>query len=144
MERPCTPGTSAQMDTDDVSPSDARQRCAKLVNLETLISNKSCELTHVNQLIQEQLEMLQRPPGVLQSLIQGELTSLLPCPYPTCQHNTAPKHLEKTTTPCANSSLASKLAETHIRDQPNSNIKTKKNQQDNFAFPTKTAKRPEF
>ncbi|GFR33072.1 hypothetical protein TNCT_352821 [Trichonephila clavata] len=70
--------------------------------------------------------------------VKGELALLLPCPFPNCVHNTAPKNLEKTKAPSA-SNLAKKLAETHIDEISNKN---KKNQQDGFSYPGKTAKKP--
>ncbi|GFQ77354.1 hypothetical protein TNCT_271651 [Trichonephila clavata] len=72
--------------------------------------------------------------------IKGELNLLLPCPFSNCLHNTAPKHLEIINSPSASNTLATKLAETHINDDLNT--KNKKNPQDGFSFPAKTAKKP--
>ncbi|GFQ73011.1 hypothetical protein TNCT_517211, partial [Trichonephila clavata] len=155
MERLSTPGTSAQtMETDEVSPSDAQQKCTRLYDLENQIYQESCKLTFYDQIIKGKLERFHGPSDQLPRYIKereelqafltnikGELALLFPCPFPTCHHNTSPKHLEQTSTPSANSSLANKLAETHIRGEPSNNEKAKKNLLNGFTSPSKMAKR---
>ncbi|GFR30800.1 hypothetical protein TNCT_328241 [Trichonephila clavata] len=155
MERLSTPGTSAQtMEIDEVSPSDAQKRYTRIYDLENQIYQESCKLTFYDQLIKGELERFHRSSYQLPRYIKereqlqafltnikGELALLFPCPFPTCHHNTVPKHLEQTSTSSANSSLTNKLAETHIRDEPINNEKAKKNLLDGFTSPLKTAKR---
>ncbi|GFQ77625.1 hypothetical protein TNCT_290271 [Trichonephila clavata] len=156
MERLNTPGTSTQiMETDDtpVSPTDA-QRCRKIHDTEKQIYQESGRLNFLDYLINGEVKDPNGPSEQLPDLIQqrdklqaflnsikGELALLFPCPFSTCQHNTAPKHLELTATPNANNSLADKLAETHIREEPIIKEKAKKNLLDGFTSPSKTAKR---
>ncbi|GFQ86280.1 zinc finger BED domain-containing protein 5 [Trichonephila clavata] len=155
LERLNTLGTSAQiMETDEtpVSPNDAQQRCTRIYDIENQIYEESCKLTFYDQLIKGELERFQGPSDQLPRYIKEreelqaflsniKVALLFPCPFPTCHQNTAPKHLELTSTPSANSSLADKLAETHIREEPINNEKAKKNLLDGFTSPSKTAKR---
>ncbi|GFR10555.1 hypothetical protein TNCT_301521 [Trichonephila clavata] len=149
MASPSPPGTSTQMDTDEDGPDKVRT-CNKISNLQNKIlcdAQRMAYLADHNQEIpqgnpeyakdimlqQEEKENLQN----MMDTVKGELASLLPCPFPNCVHNTAPKNIEKTKAPSA-SSLAKKLAETHI---DKTNNKNKNNQKDGFSYPGNTAKK---
>ncbi|GFQ64869.1 hypothetical protein TNCT_497931 [Trichonephila clavata] len=150
MASPSPPGTSTQMDTDEDGPDKVRT-CNKISNLENKIL---CDAQRMAYLADHNQEIPQGNPEYAKDImlqheekenlqkkmdtVKGELASLLPCPFPNCVHNTAPKNLEKTKAPSA-SNLAKKLAETHIDE---TNNKNKKNQQDDFSYPGKTAKKP--
>ncbi|GFR29486.1 hypothetical protein TNCT_341221 [Trichonephila clavata] len=140
------------MDTDEDGPDKVR-RCKRIDNLENQII---CDSQRMAYLVDHTQDQPQGKPGHSDEVqiqpqerdmlltkmknVKGELTLLLPCPFPSCLHNTAPKHLEKNPTPSVNNTLATKLTETHITEEQS--VKNKKNQQDGFTFPAKTAKKP--